>query len=58
MSAGATSMPALSVLTMTSASVERPSARTSAIERSTVLRLMPRPAVRFAWGSMSMHRTR
>src|SRR2546430_13366943 len=30
---------------------------TSAIERSTVLRSMPRPTVRFAWGSRSMQRT-
>ena len=43
--AGATSMPALSVGRMTSA-MDRPSARTSAIDRSTVLRLIPSPAVR------------
>src|SRR5207247_7717586 len=41
-----------------SVSVARPSARTSAIDRSTVLRLIPRPAVRLACGSMSTHRTR
>ena len=42
--AGATSMPALSVGRMTSPA-DRPSARTSAIDRSTVLRLIPSPAV-------------
>ena len=58
MCAGATSMPAVSVGRITSPSDDRPSARTSAIDRSTVLRLMPRPAVKFACGSMSTQRTR
>src|SRR3954469_20023440 len=58
MCAGATSMPSCSVWRMTSVSVDRPSARTSAIDRSTALRLTPRPAVRLAWGSMSTHKTR
>ena len=37
--------------------VALPSPRTSAIDRSTVPRLMPRPTVRFACASMSTHRT-
>src|SRR6476646_842213 len=56
--AGATSMPAVSVGRITSEREDLPSASTSAMDRSTVLRLMPRPAVRFACGSMSTHRTR
>src|SRR3954447_19809295 len=56
--AGATSMPDVSVGKITSPRVARPSARTSAIERSTVFRLTPSPAVRLACGSMSTHRTR
>ena len=51
-------MPAVSVGRITCSIVARPSASTSAIDRSTVLRLMPTPAVRLACGSMSMRRTR
>src|SRR5687768_10850296 len=58
MCAGATSIPALSVGRITWESVDRPSASTSAIERSTVFRLIPSPAVRLAWGSISMQRMR
>src|SRR6476646_4348561 len=51
-------MPGVSVGRITSVNVARPSARTSAIERSTVFRLTPRPAVRFACGSISTQRMR
>src|SRR6266540_4478743 len=57
MFAGATSMPGVSVGRMIWSIVARPSARTSAMERSTVLRLIPSPAVRLACGSMSTQRT-
>src|SRR5215204_6151601 len=51
-------MPGISVGSTMSAIVDSPSASTSAIDRSTVFKLMPSPAVRLACGSMSMHRTR
>jgi hypothetical protein len=55
--AGATSTFFVFVGRMIDPSVTFESMRTSAMLRSTVLRSMPRPTVRLAWGSRSMQRT-
>ena len=56
--AGATHRPGVSVVRTISSSATRSSERTSAIDWRTSDRDTPSPTVRFACGSMSMHRTR